>query len=132
MGLSGVIGTSVPVVAILAGAGSWLTWAIAAVIIMFVALSISVLARRFATTGGLYGLAAKDLGPLGGLVTGWLMVALIGVAASASVLSVGVYFSQFLTLFHVSYGRPTLLITSVASLMVKYSSPSASVTLSQV
>jgi hypothetical protein len=61
MGLSGVIGTSVPVVAILAGAGGWLTWAIAAVIIMFVALSISVLARRFATTGGLYGLAAKAL-----------------------------------------------------------------------
>ncbi len=50
MGLSGVIGTSVPVVAILAGAGGWLTWAIAAVIIMLVALSISVLARRFATT----------------------------------------------------------------------------------
>jgi len=40
MGLSGVIGTSVPVVAILAGPGGWLTWAIAAVIIMFVALSI--------------------------------------------------------------------------------------------
>jgi amino acid transporter len=118
MGLSGVIGTSVPVVAILAGAGGWLTWAIAAVIIMFVALSISVLARRFATTGGLYGLAAKALGPLGGLVTGWLMVALIGVAASASVLSFGVYFSQFLSLFHVAYGRPTLLITSVAALII--------------
>jgi amino acid transporter len=118
MGLSGVIGTSVPVVAILAGAGGWLTWAIAAVIIMLVALSISVLARRFATTGGLYGLAAKALGPLGGLLTGWLMVALIGVAAAASVLSFGVYFSQFLALFHVSYGRPTLLITSVGALVL--------------
>jgi amino acid transporter len=118
MGLSGVIGTSVPVVAILAGAGGWLTWAIAAIMIMLVALSISVLARRFATTGGLYGLAAKALGPLGGLVTGWLMVVLCGAAIAASVLSFGVYFCQFLTLFHVGYGRPTLLITSVAALAI--------------
>ncbi len=46
------------------------------------------------------------------------MVALIGVAASASVLSFGVYFSQFLTLAHVSYGRPTLLVTSVSALVI--------------
>jgi amino acid transporter len=118
MGLSGVIGTSVPVVAILAGAGGWLTWAIASVIIMLVALSISVLARRFATTGGLYGLASKALGPLGGLLTGWLMVALIGVASAAAVLSFGVYFDQFLSLFNVGYGRPLLLVTSVAALVI--------------
>jgi amino acid transporter len=118
MGLSGVIGTSVPVVAILAGAGGWLTWAIAAVIIMLVALSVSVLARRFATTGGLYGLTAKALGPLGGLITGWLMVVLCGAAIAASVLSFGVYFCQFLTLFDIGYGRPTLLVTSVAALAI--------------
>ncbi len=118
MGLSGVIGTSVPVVAILAGAGGWLTWAVAAVVIMLVALSISVLARRFATTGGLYGLTAKALGPLGGLLTGWLMVVLCGAAIAASVLSFGVYFCQFLTLFGVTYGRPTLLITSVGALAI--------------
>ena len=118
MGLSGVIGTSVPVVAITAGAGGWLTWAIAAVVIMLVALSIAVLARRFATTGGLYGLTAKALGPLGGLVTGWLMVVLCGAAIAASVLSFGVYFCQFLTLFGVTYGRPTLLVTSVGALAI--------------
>jgi len=88
------------------------------VVIMLVALSISVLARRFATTGGLYGLTAKALGPLGGLLTGWLMVVLCGAAISASVLSFGVYFCQFLTLFGVGYGRPTLLVTSVAALAI--------------
>ena len=120
MGLSGVIGTSVPIIAITAGAGGWLTWALAAGVMLLVALSIAVLARRYATTGGLYGLAAKALGPLAGLTTGWLMIVLCGVALSATVLSFGVYFSQFLVLFHVSYGRPTLLVTSVFGLGVAW------------
>ena len=117
MGLSGVIGTSVPIIAITAGAGGWVTWVVAAVVMLLVALSIAVLARRFATTGGLYGLASKALGPLAGLMTGWLMVLLAGVALSAGVLSFGAYFSQFLTLLHIGYGRPTLLWTSLLLLV---------------
>jgi amino acid transporter len=117
MGLSGVIGTSVPVIAILAGAGGWLTWVIAAAVMMLVALSIALLSRRYATTGGLYGLAAKALGPLGALVTGWLMVALIGFAAGTAILSFGIYFANFLSVFHVHYGRPILLGVSLPALV---------------
>src|SRR5215469_2267452 len=120
MGLSGVIGTSVPIIAITAGAGGWLTWALAAAVILLVALSIAVLARRYATTGGLYGLAAKALGPLAGLTTGWFMIVLCGIPLSATVLSCGVYFSQFLVLLHVGYGRPSLLVTSVVALGIAW------------
>jgi amino acid transporter len=115
MGLSGVIGTSVPVIALTAGAGGWLTWAIAAGIMMLVAIAIAILARRYATTGGLYGLTAKALGPFAGFLVGWLMVVLPGVALAATALAFGVYFSQFLSVFDVGYGRPVLLVTSVAS-----------------
>ena len=117
MGLSGVIGTSVPVIAILAGAGGWLTWAIAAGVMMLVALSIALLSSHYATTGGLYGLAAKTLGPLGALVTGWLMVALIGFAAGTAILSFGIYFANFLSAFGVTYGRPILLGVSLPALV---------------
>jgi amino acid transporter len=113
MGLSGVIGTSVPVIALTAGSGGWLTWAISAVAMTFVAASIAILTRRYATTGGLYGLAAKALGPFVAYLIGWLMVVLVGFALAATALSFGVYFSQFLSLFDVGYGRPVLIATSV-------------------
>lgn len=116
MGLSGVIGTSVPVIAITAGAGGWVAWGVAALVILPVALSMSLLARRYSTSGGLYGLTTKALGPLAGLVTGGLMVCLIGLAAGAGVLSFGVYFSQFLELFGVGYSRWLLGFTSVGCL----------------
>ncbi len=118
MGLSGVIGTSVPVVAIVAGSGGWLVWAIAAAVIMLVALCVALLSGQMATSGGLYGLASKSLGPLGALLTGWLMIALIGVAAGAGALSFGVYLGQFLTVFDITFGRVPLVLTSVAILAV--------------
>jgi amino acid transporter len=120
MGLSGVIGTSVPIVAITAGAGGWLSWGIASLLILPVALSMAVLARRYSTSGGLYGLTTKALGPLAGLITGALMVCLVGLAAGLGVLSFGVYFSQFLSLFDVSYSPWILGITSVACLAVTW------------
>ena len=120
MGLSGVIGTTVPIVAITAGAGGWLSWGIASLLILPVALSMALLAWRYSTSGGLYGLTTKALGPLAGLVTGALMVCLIGVAAGAGVLSFGVYFSQFLSLFDIGYSPWLLGVTSVACLAVTW------------
>jgi amino acid transporter len=120
MGLSGVIGTTVPIIAITAGAGGWLSWGISSLLILPVALSMALLARRFSTSGGLYGLTTKALGPLAGLVTGVLMVGLIGVAAGLGVLSFGVYFSQFLSLFDIAYSPWILGITSVACLAVTW------------
>jgi len=48
------------------------------------------------------------------------MVCLIGVAAGAGVLSFGVYFSQFLSLFDIEYSAWLLGITSVACLAVTW------------
>lgn len=120
MGLSGVIGTTVPIIAITAGAGGWLSLGIASLLILPVALSMAMLARRYSTSGGLYGLTTKALGPMAGLVTGALMVCLIGLAAGAGVLSFGVYFSQFLELFDIGYSPWLLGVTSVTCLAVTW------------
>ena len=48
-----------------AGNLSWLTWVVTAVIVLSFALGISWLTRRFASTGGLYGLAARAGGAPG-------------------------------------------------------------------
>jgi amino acid transporter len=48
------------------------------------------------------------------------MILLIGLAAGAGVLSFGVYFSQFLSVFGLGYSRWVLLGTSVACLAVTY------------
>src|ERR1700689_4084253 len=49
-----------------AGNLSWLTWVVTAVIVLSFALGISWLTRRFSSTGGLYGLAARAGGRAGG------------------------------------------------------------------
>lgn len=118
MGLSGVIATSVPVVAITVGTGGWLVWALATVVILLVTIAIASLARKFATTGGLYGLATTTLGPLGALLCGWLMVALIGVGGVGAVLSFGSYFGNFLQTIGIQYNRWILMICSLVLLVV--------------
>lgn len=118
MGLSGVIATSVPVVALTVGNGAWLVWGIATVVILLVTASIASLARRMATTGGLYGLATVTLGPLGALLCGWLMVALIGVGGVGAVLSFGSYFGGFLQTVGLDYNKWVLMLSSLALLVL--------------
>ena len=96
MGLSAIVALLVPLVAVTAGNGGWLTWVLSSAAIFMVALCIAQLARRFATTGGLYGLAGKALGPLGAIITGWSMGILVGVLNGGSVIGFGLYASQFL------------------------------------
>lgn len=109
MGVSGIVALLVPIVAVTAGSGGWLAWAICTVLIVGVAGCISALARRMTTTGGLYGLAAASLGPFGAVTTGWIVLILIGGATMGTVIGFGIYFSQFVELF--GLGHDTLVLS---------------------
>lgn len=118
MALSGVIATFVPVVVITVGAHGWVVWAIGTVIMLLIATSVAYLSRHLATTGGLYGLAAGALGPLGALLCGWLMVILLGIANVSAVLNFGAYFGDFLHDLGLPYNSAVLIISALALLTV--------------
>jgi len=88
----GVIAPSVmPVLALpsefgMAGHGSWLSYVIATAALVLVSLNINEYAKREASPGSLYIVAAKGLGPLWGVLSGWSL--LIGyVFTGAAVVS---------------------------------------------
>jgi amino acid transporter len=88
----GVIAPSVmPVLALpseygMAGFGSWFSYLIATVALVLVSLNINEFSRREASPGALYVVAAKGLGPLWGVISGWSL--LIGyVFTACSVVS---------------------------------------------
>jgi len=57
-----------------AGDGSWLSFAVATVGMLFVAGNIAVLSRRHTLSGSYFLYVARTFGPLAGLVTGWLLI----------------------------------------------------------
>ncbi len=57
-----------------AGNGTWLTYLIATVGLMFVGMNINQFARRSAAPGSLYMYIAKGLGPMAGVITGWALM----------------------------------------------------------
>jgi amino acid transporter len=88
----GVIAPSVmPVLALpsefgMAGYGSWLSYVIATVALVLVSLNINEYSKREASPGSLYVVAAKGLGPIWGVLSGWSL--LIGyVFTGAAVVS---------------------------------------------
>jgi amino acid transporter len=120
MGVSGIVALLVPLVAVQAGSGGWLTWVICTVIIFGVTFCISSLARRVTTTGGVYGLAAASLGPFGAVVTGWTTLLLIGGASMGSVIGFGIYFAQFLDLFGIPDDELVLAVCYFAVLLASW------------
>jgi amino acid transporter len=118
MGVSAIVALLVPLVVVTAGAGSWLTWVICTVVILLVAWCISRLAQRFATSGGLYGLASKSLGSFGGFLTGWIMFCLIGLLGFGTIAGFGLYANQFLQIVGLHTGQGTLAATYFFALIV--------------
>ena len=96
MGVTGIVALLVPLVAETAGSGGWLTWVIAAVLMLLVAWCISRLSTQIATTGGPYGLVTKALGPFWGVFVGWISLLLIGLFTAGTLVGFGIYGSQFL------------------------------------
>jgi amino acid transporter len=65
---------NIAVVAGLAGSGSWLGFLIATVAILFVALNIATLSRRHTLSGSYFIYIGRTVGPVAGLIAGWLMI----------------------------------------------------------
>lgn len=57
-----------------AGNGTWLTYVIATIGLIFVGMNINQFARRTASPGSLYAYIAKGLGPTMGVLSGWGLV----------------------------------------------------------
>jgi amino acid transporter len=57
-----------------AGNGTWLTYVIATVGLLFVGMNINQFAQRSAAPGSLYMYIAKGLGPMAGVITGWALM----------------------------------------------------------
>jgi amino acid transporter len=89
----GVIAPSVmPVLALpsefgMAGFGSWFSYVIATVALVLVSFNINEFARREASPGSLYVVAAKGLGPIWGVISGWSL--LIGYVFTGSAVVSG-------------------------------------------
>lgn len=82
VGASGGVGLLIPSVFAVAGNGTWLAYAFAAVTLLFAAWSISQFARRTASPGALYVYAARGLGPLCGIIAGWALLVAYVVGAA--------------------------------------------------
>ncbi len=65
---------NIAIIAGWAGDGSWLSFAVATVGMLFVAYNIAVLSRRHTLSGSYFLYVARTFGPLAGLVTGWLLI----------------------------------------------------------
>lgn len=93
---SAVIAFGPAAMAASASNGAWFSFFLGMLIVLVIAYSIVVFARRRAGAGSLYSLVRPALGPKGAFVTGWaLFVGVIGIA-SGSLAGAGFFFSRVL------------------------------------
>jgi amino acid transporter len=93
---SAVIAFGPGVMALYAGNGAWFSFVIGMGIILIVAHTVAVFARRRAGAGSLYSLVRPALGPWGSLVTGWALFIGVIAIASGSLAGAGFFASAFL------------------------------------
>jgi amino acid transporter len=116
IGPSPSVALVVPLVFVLAGNGSWLSWVLVTAVMLSVAFCCAELAKRYATTGGLIGLVA-----ITGLRTPALAVAgcvfgFVILGSPANVLGTGILFQHWLNTFGVASSTGLLFALSLASL----------------
>lgn len=93
---SAVIAFTAAAIYLTAGKATWLSFAVATVIILAVGYNISQFAKRRASAGSLYSYAAKGLGPFGAYFTGVTLVLGCFGIASASLSGSTVYMTTVL------------------------------------
>ncbi|MGO8672979.1 MAG: APC family permease [Capsulimonadaceae bacterium] len=64
----------VPAMFATAGNGSWLAYAFAMVMLLFVALCLNEFARRSTTSGSMYAYVTRGMGPVSGGLAGWSLI----------------------------------------------------------
>jgi amino acid transporter len=110
MGVTGVVALVIPLILTVSGSGAWLTLVLASAVMLAVAWCISRLARQFATTGGVYGLASTSLGRFGGVFVAWTTMSLFGLFSAATLAGFGIYASQFLASVGLGWGHTTVYV----------------------
>jgi len=101
-----------------AGNLSWLTWVVTGVIVLSFALGISWLTRRFTTTGGLYGLAARAGGRTGGFSVLTAHVLALLLAGPACALGSAIYLNAWLERVGMPAAHSAAVIAALTVLVV--------------
>lgn len=101
-----------------AGNLSWLTWVVTAVIVLSFALGISWLTRRFTSTGGLYGLAARAGGRTGGFSVMSAHVLALLLAGPACALGSAIYLDAWLERVGMPAGHSAAVVSMLVVLVV--------------
>lgn len=101
---SAVIAFTAAAIFVTAGNGTWLSFALATIVILAVGYCISQFAKRRASAGSLYNYAAAGLGPFGAFLTGvTLVIGCFGIAAG-SLSGAVIHFGAFLNSIGVPIG----------------------------
>ena len=101
-----------------AGNLSWLTWVVTSVIVLSFALGISWLTRRFTSTGGLYGLAARAGGRTGGFSVMSAHVLALLLAGPACALGSAIYLDAWLERVGMPAGHSAAVVSILVVLVV--------------
>lgn len=103
-----------------AGNGTWLTYVIATIGLVFVSLNINQFARRSASPGALYTYIARGLGPTAGVLSGWAFILAYLCAAMVTLCAFASYANVVLAefSFHLS---PIFLYAVCAGIAWYYS-----------
>jgi amino acid transporter len=101
-----------------AGDLSWLTWVVTSVIVLSFTLGIGWLTRRFACTGGLYGLAARAGGRAGAFSVMTAHVLALLLAGPACALGSAIYLDAWLVRIGVPAGNPAVVVSILVALVV--------------
>ncbi|MFZ1996004.1 MAG: APC family permease [Solirubrobacteraceae bacterium] len=106
-----------------AGHGTWISYLLSLVGLLFVGWAFSIFGTRIASAGSMYPYAAEGLGPLVGILVAWALVVAYVVIAMVVVAGSGQFFGQFLVAlgWHGAAGKgPQVvlaLLIGVAALM---------------
>ena len=110
---------NITVVAGLAGFGSWISYLIATVGLLFVGAAIATLARRHPLSGSYFVYIGRTVGPLAGMLAGWSMICAYLFAGVAVLLGMSIFLSDFLTALGIGGAMPpSWLVTLVVAAVV--------------
>jgi amino acid transporter len=116
IGPSPSVALVVPLVFVLAGDGSWLSWVLVTAVLLCVAFCCAELAKRYATTGGLIGLVAVTGSRAPALAVAGCVLGFAILGSPANVLGTGILFQRWLGILGVAPSSGLLLALCLASL----------------
>jgi amino acid transporter len=81
-----------------AGNGTWVSYVLSLISLLFVGWAFAVFGTRLASAGSMYTMAAEGLGPIVGVLVAWSVVVAYAVIAMVVIAGSGQFFGQFLVL----------------------------------